>query len=249
VVLPAHLQASPVYGSLFAVAGIAQVGLAVGLLAAPALGRLVVAAAVSLALSRWPAPLEDAKCAVRFLRAHARALGIDPGRIGAWGSSACGDLVSLLGLVGPQAGFDHGQYADQPSRVEAVIDLFGAADATNLHDSEPFMRAAIHVALGSSTRVRRAASPGSYLGTGANAWAGAAGKLPPFLILHGTDDQALRPRHSQAFARQLEAAGVQVKLVLVQGAQHGLNYPSLQPTPTQLTDLVANFLTRSLANP
>jgi acetyl esterase/lipase len=189
-------------------------------------------------LSRWPAALEDVKCAVRFLRAHARALGIDPGRIGAWGSSAGGDLVSLLGVVGPRAGLDQGQYADQPSRVE---------DATDLHDSEPFMRTVVHVALGGSSRVRRAVSPGSYLGTGANTWAGAVGGLPPFLILHGTDDQAIRPRHSQAFARQLEAAGVPVELVLVQGAQHGLNYPSQRPTPAQLTERVANFLTDSLA--
>jgi acetyl esterase/lipase len=200
-------------------------------------------------LSRWPAALQDAKCAVRFLRAHAGALGIDPDRIGAWGSSAGGDLVSLLGVVGPRAGLDHGQYADQPSRVEAVVDMFGAVDATDLHDSEPFMRAAINVALGSSTRVRRAVSPGSYLGTGANAWAGVAGGLPPFLILHGTDDQAIRPRHSQAFARQLEAAGAPVELVLVQGAQHGLNYPSQRPTPAQLTEVVATFLTRSLVSP
>jgi acetyl esterase/lipase len=76
-------------------------------------------------LGRWPAQVEDAKCAVRFLRAHASTLGIDPGRIGAWGSSAGGNLVSLLGLAGPQAGFDHGPYADQSSSVQAVVDMFG----------------------------------------------------------------------------------------------------------------------------
>jgi hypothetical protein len=56
-VLPAQLQASPVYGSLFFLAGIAQVGLAVGLLAAPARGRLVAAATVSLAVvAFWVLP-------------------------------------------------------------------------------------------------------------------------------------------------------------------------------------------------
>jgi acetyl esterase/lipase len=198
-------------------------------------------------LSRWPAAVEDAKCAVRFLRAHARELGIDPGRIGAWGSSAGGDLVSLLGVVGRRAGLDQGQYADQSSRVEAVVDMFGAVDATDLHDSEPFMRTAVQVALGGSTRVRRAVSPGSYLGTGANAWAGAE-RIPPFLVLQGTDDQAVRPRHSRAFAQQLGAAGVPVRLVLVQGAQHALDTPSQRPTPAQLTEMVADFFTRSLAN-
>jgi hypothetical protein len=38
----------------------------------------------------WPAPIVDAKCAVRFLRAHAADLGVDPARIGVWGSSGGG---------------------------------------------------------------------------------------------------------------------------------------------------------------
>jgi acetyl esterase/lipase len=197
-------------------------------------------------LSPWPAALEDAKCAVRFLRAHAGALGIDPGRIGAWGSSAGGDLVSLLGVVGPQAGLDHGPYASQSSAIQAVVDMFGAADLTDLHDSAPFIRMAVRVALGSSAKVRRAASPGSYLGAGANAWA-RAGSIPPFLILHGTDDQAIRSRHSQAFARRLEAAGVPARLVLVRGADHGLDNPSQQPTPDQVAKMVIDFFTSSLA--
>jgi acetyl esterase/lipase len=197
-------------------------------------------------LSAWPAQVEDAKCAVRFLRAQAGALGIDPGRIGAWGSSAGGDLVSLLGVVGPQAGYDGGEYADQPSNVQAVVDMFGAVDATDLHDSEPFMRTAVQVALGGSTRVRQGVSPGSYLGAGANAWARAS-IIPPFLILQGSEDQGVRPRHSQAFARQLEAAGVPARLVLVRGADHGLDNPSQRPTPDQVAKLAIDFFTSSLA--
>jgi acetyl esterase/lipase len=200
-----------------------------------------------LPLSPWPAALEDAKCAVRFLRANATALGIDPGRIGAWGSSAGGALVSLLGVVGPQAGFDRGPYADQSSTLQAAVDMFGAADLTDLHDSTPFMRMVIQVALGSSPRVRRAASPISYLGAGANAAAAAVGGIPPFLILQGSDDQGVLPRHSQTFADQLHAAGVPARLVLVRGADHGLDNPSQQPTPVQVTKLVLDFFTQTLA--
>jgi acetyl esterase/lipase len=199
-------------------------------------------------LSHWPAQIEDAKCAVRFLRAHAAALGIDPGRIGAWGSSAGGNLVSLLGVTGPRAGFDHGPYADQSSAIQAVVDMFGAADATDLGDSEPFMRAAVQVALGSSTRVRRSATPISYLGSGANAAAGAVGGHPPFLILQPSDDHGVRPRHSQAFAQRLQAAGVPARLVLVQGADHGLDSSSQRPTPGQLTQMITDFFIRHLAS-
>jgi acetyl esterase/lipase len=56
-------------------------------------------------LHPWPAPIEDAKCTVRFLRAHAGELGIDPNHIGAYGTSAGANLASLLGTAGPSAGF------------------------------------------------------------------------------------------------------------------------------------------------
>jgi acetyl esterase/lipase len=195
-------------------------------------------------LSPWPAQIQDAKCAVRFLRAHASALGVDPARIGAWGSSGGGTLASLLGLAGPQAGFDHGPYADQPSRVQAVVDMFGPSDPTNLADSAPFNRLVARLALGRSPAVRRAASPLSYI----PAERGAAAGGPPFLILHGSDDQDIPPRHSQQLAARLRAAGVPVRLVLVQGASHGLDDPSQRPTPDQLTQTVTDFFTRSLAS-
>jgi acetyl esterase/lipase len=199
-------------------------------------------------LNPWPAALRDAKCAVRFLRAHAGALGIDPRRIGAWGSSAGGTLASLLGLVGPGAGLDQGQYAGHSSGVQAVVDMFGAADLADIGDSDAFTRAIARVALGSSASVRRSASPLSYLGAGA-AVAGGAVSGPSYLILHGTDDHSVPPRHSRELARRLAAAGSPVELVLVQGARHGLNHPSQRPTPAQVTELVANFLARSLASP
>jgi acetyl esterase/lipase len=195
-------------------------------------------------LSRWPAQIQDAKCAVRFLRAHAGALGIDPGRIGAWGSSGGGTLASLLGLADPAAGFDHGPWPDQSSGVQAVVDMFGPADLTDLRDSAPFPRTVARLALGGSASVRRAASPLTYV----PADRGTARVVPPFLILHGTDDQEMRPRHSRELARRLAAAGVPVRLVLVQGAGHGLDDPSQRPAPDRVTELVAEFFTRTLGS-
>ncbi|MEY2820121.1 MAG: Carboxylesterase NlhH [Chloroflexota bacterium] len=45
----------------------------------------------------FPAMIEDVKCAVRSLRAHAEEYNLDPNRIGVWGGSAGGHLVALLG--------------------------------------------------------------------------------------------------------------------------------------------------------
>jgi acetyl esterase/lipase len=78
----------------------------------------------------WPAQIEDVKCAIRYLRASAATYGIDTTRIGAWGGSAGGHLVSMLGTAGPSAGYDVGQYLDQSSAVQTVVDEWGPADLT-----------------------------------------------------------------------------------------------------------------------
>ena len=184
----------------------------------------------------WRAPIEDAKCAVRFLRAHATELGIDRDRIGAWGSSAGGELASLLGLAGPAAGFDHGQYADQPSTVRAVVDMFGPSDVTDLDGSSGFHRAVARLSVGNSRDRRRALSPVSYVAPGA----------PPFLILHGRQDSDMPVRHSLVLADRLRSAGVPVTLVIVDGGRHGLATPSQRPSPEEVTSLVAHFLAGTL---
>jgi dipeptidyl aminopeptidase/acylaminoacyl peptidase len=123
--------------------------------------------------------------------------------------------------------------------------MFGATDLVDLGDSAPFARAVARIALGGSPRVRRAASPLTHVPAGHAAASG----VPPFLILHGTGDQDMPQRHSQELARRLAAAGRPVRLVLVHGAGHGLNSPGQRPTPDQLTELVADFFTHSLAAP
>jgi acetyl esterase/lipase len=198
----------------------------------------VVVASIDYRLSPgtpWPAQIEDAKCAVRFLRTHAADLGIDPSRIGVWGSSGGGHLVSLLGLTGPKDGFDHGQYLNQSSAVQAVVDMFGPSDLNDLDDSDPFGRFILQIALGSSAEVRRSASPITYV----------APDAPPFLILHGTEDTMVPPHQSAELAQHLHAAGVPATLIEVEGAEHGLTTPGQQPSPGELTATIIDFLTTS----
>jgi acetyl esterase/lipase len=186
----------------------------------------------------WPASIEDAKCAVRFLRAHAADLGIDPGRIGAWGSSGGGLLASLLGLVKTDTGFDRGQYIEQSSAVQAVVDMFGPTDLNDFGDATPFIRFCLWVGVGGSSETRRSMSAITYVNAGA----------PPFLILHGDQDEDIHLRQSKEFARRLEAAGVVTTLIEVQGTGHTLNSPGQRPSPKQLADTVTEFFARALAS-
>jgi acetyl esterase/lipase len=188
-------------------------------------------------LHPWPDQIEDAKCAVRFLRAESGRLGIDPGRIGTWGSSAGGHLVAMLGTAGPSAGFDVGQYLDQSSRVQAVVDMFGPTDLNAMGDSNSFGRFVVQVVFGrASATEKAAASPLNYVASGD----------PPFLILHGTDDVLVRPHHSQDLARRLQGAGVPATLVMVRHTGHTMLTPGQQPASIEVVGMVADFFARTL---
>ncbi len=135
----------------------------------------------------WPAPLTDAKCAVRFLAANATALHLDPARIGAWGTGTGGTLAALLGTA---PGFDAGQYAGVPSTVHAVAAVAAPADFTDFTGLDAVTRASILLALGRAPATLREASPLTYAGPVA----------PPFLLAGGG-------RKSTEYANRLRAAG------------------------------------------
>jgi acetyl esterase/lipase len=77
--------------------------------------------------SAWPAPIHDAKAAIRWLRAHAAELGLDARHIGAVGVSAGGTIAVLLGVAGDVAELEGavGQHVGVDSRVQAVANLYG----------------------------------------------------------------------------------------------------------------------------
>jgi acetyl esterase/lipase len=189
----------------------------------------------------WPDQIVDVECAVRFLRAHAAGLGIDPDRIAAWGTSAGGQLVSLLATAPHDGPWDNGAFASVSDQVEAVVDEFGPANlmATDWpRASSAFIRTVFGTLPGAGSDVLRAASPLTDV----------APDDPPFLILQGTDDQVVPPSQSVDLATRLRSAGVPVDLVLVHGGQHGLMTPGETPSPSGISSLITSYLERTLTH-
>lgn len=193
---------------------------------------------------RWPAQIEDAKCAVRFLRANATALHIDPSRIGVWGGSAGGHLVAMLGLAGPSAGFDTGEHLDQSSAVQAVVDEWGPADLTtsdwNRTAAQLLVPQVFGVALDATSPVLIAASPVTYVRPGA----------PPFLIIQGADDPLVHPVQSQELLQRLRDAGDSATLLMVAGAGHSLvqsGSAPISPSLAQVDQTLVDFFSGHLA--
>jgi acetyl esterase/lipase len=190
----------------------------------------------------FPAPIEDVKCAVRFLRAKAADLHIDPAHIGAWGGSAGGHLVSLLATTDASDGYDTGEYADQSSRIQAVVDMFGLADASLQLPNGCMPHSALCNILGADATSTdlpdriRAFSPVTYI----------TADDPPFLILQGDHDHTVPQEQSQLLSKRLQAAGVDQQLVIVRGGNHGLGQTREVPPPDQLVQMTIDFLVKKL---
>jgi acetyl esterase/lipase len=184
----------------------------------------------------FPAMIEDIKCSVRFLRAHAQELNINPDKIGVIGVSAGGHLAALLGLADETAGWDTGQYLEQSSRVQAVVDMFGPTDFTDPAYEEKLKKRGylLFSNVSPDQSMLAAASPITYV---------TAGK-PPFLIIQGDKDEVVLPSQSQALYDRLTAVGVPSFLQIVNNAGHNLVSAGgpISPTRKQITEVLLQFL-------
>jgi acetyl esterase/lipase len=171
----------------------------------------------------FPAQLHDAKAAIRYLRAHGDQLGIDTGRIGVWGESAGGHLAALVGLTGHRADLEGGIGVVGPaSTVDVVVDWYGVADLT----TQPRMTPPPHIAGKLEPAMQTPPEDNLVAGLGDATRADASPinhvtpQAPPFLLVHGTTDWLVPYAQSEQLAAALTEAGVPVRLVPVEGAEH-----------------------------
>ncbi|MGD8787255.1 MAG: alpha/beta hydrolase [Phycisphaerales bacterium] len=170
----------------------------------------------------FPAQIQDCKAAVRWLRANAKKYNIDPNSFAAWGPSAGGHLVAMLGTTGDVKTFDVGGHLKVSSRVQAVVDYFGPTDLLQMADHR-LPDGMIH---------NTADSPESKLIGGhiqknkekaakANPITYVTKDDAPFLIIHGDRDPLVPHHQSELLEAALKKAGVPVSFYTVKGAGHG----------------------------
>jgi len=169
----------------------------------------------------FPAQIHDCKAAVRWVRAHADEYGLDPDRIGAWGGSAGGHLVALLGT---SAGVDELEgdlgWTGHSSAVQAVCDWYGPSDLLRMNDVPGAMdhdapdspeSQLVGAPIQSHPELVARANPITYV----------TAETPPFLIMHGTADDTVIPNQSEFLHAALVKAGVPSSLILLGGLGHG----------------------------
>lgn len=182
-----------------------------------------------------PEITQDMNRAVRFIRYHAKEYQIDPDRIGVTGGSAGGHLSLMQGTAGDLGKKDAQDPVDKTSsRVQAVGCYFPPTDFLNygkpgenavgrgiLKDFKPpfdFQQqdpaTKVFRPIGDDARVMEIAheiSPVYH----------ATADDPPTLIIHGDADKLVPIQQAELILEKLKSAGVETKLVVKKGAQHG----------------------------
>lgn len=187
----------------------------------------------------YPAQIDDARAALRFLRTHAKDYQVDPKRVAVAGDSAGGHLALLLGLMDAEGG--------APGKVQAVVNYSGPADLRTWSatpEGDVLLKKVVHGKdssailkdlLGTSDRkaaVMAQASPITHVDA----------KDPPVLTFQGAADPLVQADQAKALHEALKKAGVVEKLVLLDGAGHGWGGKQKERTDREMLEFLDKHL-------
>ena len=149
----------------------------------------------------WPRNIADCRDAVRWMRANADALGLDPDRIAVAGGSAGGYLALMVGLSDDKTGPGGDPAAKHSAKVSAVIDMYGVVN---------FSKHGKGIVPGVSAAEQAAYLPENQCDP----------QDPPVLILHGTADTTVDIAQSDELAAALVIAKLRFDYIRVTDAPH-----------------------------
>ncbi len=184
--------------------------------------------------NQFPAPVEDALCSVRYLRAHANLYNLDESRFAAMGFSAGGQLAAMIGVLPTQNPFNNGPYRDETSQVSAVVTIAGVFDfSKNLKPNSVANIRNLMQGLPPSV-----GAPVSYV----------SDDDPPFLLIRGDKDSIGLAAQDTSFANKLKDSGVTYRVITVSNAEHDLSSPSGQQSPSlsEISQTIQAFITAKL---
>ena len=186
----------------------------------------------------WPAQIEDCRSAVRFLRKNATSYNLDGENICAWGGSAGGHLVAVLGTQ------DLPKNEQISSKVQTVIDWFGPSDLLTMPPNTVSEKRTLEQVAKSNGAKLLGATVRDVpkLAKEASAFWNVSSDDSHFLIMHGSEDPGVPVSQSQRLHQKQKELNASTQLHIVQGAGHG--------GPLFLTDevnsIMLNFLNKHL---
>lgn len=196
--------------------------------------------------AKFPAPAQDVKAAIRWVRQNADKYGVDPSRVVIWGGSAGGHLAGLAGAscgvatLSPPA--DANAAGPVSDCAQGVILWYPITDVETMEIRRPNGEGAVANMLGCQLRAcpagfARLASPVAHVDAGD----------PPFLIIHGDSDKTVPVSQSQNLYDALKAKGVDAELLIIPGVDHsfmGASPEANRATNTMVIARVNAFIDR-----
>lgn len=146
-----------------------------------------------------PACIEDVRCAVRWMKANAKAIGIDSNRIGTYGHSAGGHLSLMLGVSADSQAFND-ESAPWKAYSPSVACSVGGAPPTELGRAGGWAD-------------QKELWPIGYI----------SACKTPILVLQGAEDPVVKPGLTEDWVVKMQRAGAQVDYVKVHG-DHGVAF-------------------------
>ena len=181
-----------------------------------------VVASIQYRLSReapFPAAIHDVKAAVRYMRAEADSIGVDPNRIALAGGSAGGHLSMMVGYSADVPELDgHSGYSGVSSRVQCVVNLYGPTDMTTeyvqkISTTNTAVSDFFQGTFEEQPDTYAAGSPLNYV----------TNDDPPTLILHGTVDTLVPINQADILAKKLTEVGVPYVYDRLPGWPHSMD--------------------------
>ena len=185
---------------------------------------------------RYPIEIQDGMRALRYVRAHAAEYGIDPNRIGVWGSSAGGHLASTLGVHGNDA-------APLPEKTDAVDQVDAKPNFMVL--SYPVISMQLPEAHAGSRTNLLGDPPDPALEQKFSNQLAVNAQTPPTFLFATTKDPTVPIENSLNFYRALERAHVPVELHIYDYANHGCGLCGSIPELATWPLLLHNWLIHS----
>ncbi len=199
--------------------------------------------------ARFPAQVQDARAALRFLKSNAAKFGIDPSRTGIWGGSAGGHLSALTALSCGVTSLDAasvkavaGQECVQSAVIWYGVFDFAALAAGRPTGNDPAGKRLLGCTATCTSEDYAPASPVTYVDA----------KDPPFLLIHGEGDKTVPVAQSHLMEARLKAAGVPVESIYIPGVDHSFVGSSAMQTRAatlKATNATFDYFHKSLGVP
>lgn len=158
--------------------------------------------------------IQDAKSAIRYVRAHAKQLGIDPDKIIAAGGSAGGHLAACTFLDGGDTPGEDLKISSKPNALVLHNPVLGEGFGKEFFDLHPEFSPILHVKKG---------------------W-------PPTILSNGTKDNTTPFQVAEKFTRLMKDAGNVCELITVKDADHSCDWPVSNPNFLPTLQRMTEFL-------